>query len=263
MLFIEILTRCETPLHSAKQFCTFVVRPLVFNPFVIAWPHFSMLSCPGVIRVGAPLDYEKTNHYNLLIEALDTTTGNTAHVNVYIDIIVSSDPFCLHNRSVSLIDIQLTSHSDISGITSFSLFRMINGSMNNVQWISVGLRTSLPFKILFSTSVCFAIGEIETLLPWVSFHSYGFRDILTYFISVSCCLSTKNNQSLRLLYSRVHFLCDTVGLYRIINEWTVWEGMNNLGGIAIPFCQWYFLYWEFYVAVKLASGCSEYCTYWF
>uniref|UniRef100_A0A158R7Q9 Cadherin domain-containing protein n=1 Tax=Taenia asiatica TaxID=60517 RepID=A0A158R7Q9_TAEAS len=45
----------------------------------------------GVIRVGAPLDYEKTNHYDLLIEALDTTTGNTAHVNVYVDIIDVND----------------------------------------------------------------------------------------------------------------------------------------------------------------------------
>ncbi|VDM31294.1 unnamed protein product [Hydatigera taeniaeformis] len=51
------------------------------NPFFLDYK-------TGVIRVGAPLDYEKRNHYKLLVEALDTTTGNTAHVNVYIDITI-------------------------------------------------------------------------------------------------------------------------------------------------------------------------------
>ncbi|CDS40649.1 fat cadherin tumor suppressor [Echinococcus multilocularis] len=54
------------------------------NPFFLDYK-------TGVIRVCAPLDYEKANHYNLLIQALDTTTGNTAHVNVYIDIIDAND----------------------------------------------------------------------------------------------------------------------------------------------------------------------------
>ena len=43
----------------------------------------------GTIRVGAPLDYEKTKHYNFLVEALDMTTGSAARVNVFINITVS------------------------------------------------------------------------------------------------------------------------------------------------------------------------------
>lgn len=48
-----------------------------------------MIARAGIIRVGSPLDYEKMNHYTLIVEALDTTTGNTAHVNVYINVTVS------------------------------------------------------------------------------------------------------------------------------------------------------------------------------
>ena len=51
------------------------------------------LSLAGIIRVGSPLDYEKTSYYELLIEALDTTTGNTAHVSVYINVTVSVFPW--------------------------------------------------------------------------------------------------------------------------------------------------------------------------
>ncbi|VDD74274.1 unnamed protein product [Mesocestoides corti] len=49
------------------------------SPFVLEYD-------TGVIRVGAVLDYEKTTHYNLLVEALDTTTGGSARVNVYVNV---------------------------------------------------------------------------------------------------------------------------------------------------------------------------------
>ncbi len=50
----------------------------------------SFLLYIGVIRIGAPLDYETMSHYKLLVEALDPTTGVIARVNVYINVTVSN-----------------------------------------------------------------------------------------------------------------------------------------------------------------------------